>query len=56
MRRPTAETDWIILGRHLAGEASPAERDQVARWTEEDPSLGRFLVSLDRRPVLLTPG
>ncbi len=46
MRGPTAETDWIILGRHLAGEASAAERDQVRAWTEQDPALGPFLETI----------
>jgi transmembrane sensor len=48
MKGPTAETDWIILGRHVAGEASAAEREQVRAWAGQDPSLRAMLEMLDR--------
>ncbi len=48
MRQPTTENDWIVLGRHAAGEASAEEKAQVRDWAETDPSLGPFLASLER--------
>jgi transmembrane sensor len=32
------ERHWRLLVRTLSGEASPAEREELRRWTEEDPA------------------
>jgi transmembrane sensor len=32
------ERHWRLLVRSLSGEATPAEREELRRWTEEDPA------------------
>ncbi len=41
------EPDWQLLGRHLAGEATPDEEEIVRRWLAVDPRRRRLLDSLE---------
>jgi ferric-dicitrate binding protein FerR (iron transport regulator) len=40
------ERHWRLLVRTLSGEASPAEREELRRWTEEDPARAAEVESL----------
>ena len=38
--------DWVLLARHFAGEATPAETREIARWIRDDPRRREELVAL----------
>jgi ferric-dicitrate binding protein FerR (iron transport regulator) len=42
----TEPLDWKILDRCLAGEATPAEREILARWVGEDPARAAWVRAL----------
>lgn len=42
----TEPLDWKILDRCLAGEATPAEREILARWVAEDPARATWVRAL----------
>lgn len=42
----TEETDWELLARYAAGEATPAERAEVERWARDRAERGALLASV----------
>src|SRR4051812_12949428 len=38
--------DWRIIDRHIAGESTPAEDEQLRRWLTEDPRHPTLLAGL----------
>ncbi|UOQ73830.1 hypothetical protein [Hymenobacter cellulosilyticus] len=46
MLQPEAEAPWDLLAKHLAGEATPGELEQLRRWVSADPSAWACLPTL----------
>jgi transmembrane sensor len=53
MTRP--DTDWETLGRWLAGESSPEEAAQVARWLEQYPTEAAALEAINLAARKISP-
>jgi ferric-dicitrate binding protein FerR (iron transport regulator) len=43
-----SEINWPLVARHLAGDCSPDEEEQLRRWMAEDPARARMVEGMAR--------
>jgi transmembrane sensor len=53
MTRPSA--DWDKLARHVAGELSPAESEEMRKWLDANPQEARAIAALEAATKQLGP-